>query len=331
MEYRRLGSSGFRIPLLGLGGNIFGRQGARSHFTDQHETARIVYRARDLGANFIDTSNSYTGGDSEAFLGQIVAGQRHQFIIASKVGWEPNHKIAAGYQVGPNEAGLSRGHIMDSIDGTLHRLRTDYIDLYYAHKPDPTTPLEETLRAFDDLVRMGKVRYVACSNFAGWQIAAMSEIAAQRDYTPLMATQSLYNLFDRQLEREIIPACQHYQLSVLPYSPLAQGVLTGKYKAGEPAPQGTRAFGNTSPRFLRYMTSERLDAIRALDRWAQDHGYRVGDLALAWLLVQPGVTSVINAVTSVDQLETNIRATGWQLTSAQLAEVGEHLDVLADR
>ncbi len=331
MEYRRLGSSGFRIPLLGLGGNIFGRQGDRSHFTDQNETARIVYRALDLGANFIDTSNSYTGGDSEAFLGQIVAGQRHKFIIASKVGWEPNHKIAAGYPMGPNEFGLSRGHIMDSIDGTLRRLRTDYVDLYYAHKPDPATPLEETLRAFDDLVRMGKVRYVACSNFAGWQIAAMSEISANCGYTPLMASQSLYNLFDRQLEREVIPACLQYQLSVLPYSPLAQGVLTGKYKAGEPAPKGTRGYGNTSPRFKAYMVPERLAAITALDHWSQDHGYRVGDLALAWLLAQPGVTSVINAVTSVTQLETNLRATGWKLTAAQLAEIGEHVDALADR
>ncbi len=331
MEYRRLGSSGFRIPVLCLGGNIFGRQGARSHFTDQNETARIVYRALDLGANFIDTSDSYTGGDSEAFLGRIVAGQRHRFIIASKVGWEPNHKIAAGYQMGPNEAGLSRGHIMDSIDGTLRRLRTDYIDLYYAHKPDPATPLEETLRAFDDLVRMGKVRYIACSNFAGWQIAAMSEISAHRGYTPLMASQSLYNLFDRQLEREVIPACQQYQLSVLPYSPLAQGVLTGKYKPGEPAPRGTRAFGNTSSRFRRYMTHDRLGVIRVLDCWAQDHGYRVGDLALAWLLAQSGVTSVINAVTSVAQLETNIRAAGWQLTAAQVEEVTCRIDPFADR
>lgn len=331
MEYRQLGSSGFRIPLLGLGGNIFGIQRDRSHFTDQAETAKIVHRALDLGANFIDTSNSYTGGESETFLGKAVAGQRHKFIIASKLGWEPNHKIAAGYKMGPNESGLSRGHIMDSIDGTLRRLNTDYVDLYYAHKPDPATPFEETLRAFDDLVCMGKVRYVACSNFSGWQIAAMSEIGAQRGYTPLMASQTIYNLFDRQLEREIVPACQQYKLSVLPYSPLAQGVLTGKYKAGEPAPKGTRAYGNTSPRFLAYMTPERLAAIADLDHWAQDHGYRVGDLALAWLLAQPGVASVINAVTSIDQLETNIRAVGWTLTASQLAEVAEKIDHLADR
>ncbi len=331
MEYRQLGSSGFRVPVLGLGGNIFGRQGATSHFTDQTETARIVFRALDLGANFIDTSDSYTGGDSELFLGQILAGQRHKFIIASKVGWEPNHKIAAGYRMGPNEAGLSRGHIMNGIDGTLRRLDTDYVDLYYAHKPDPHTPWEETLRAFDDLVRMGKVRYVACSNFAGWHIAAMSEISAQRGYTPLMASQSLYNLFDRQIEREVLPACRRYKLSVMPYSPLAQGVLTGKYRAGESAPRGTRAYGNTSPRLRAYMTPARLEAIANLDRWSQDHGYRVADLALAWLLAQPGVASVVNAVTSVKQLEANIRATGWTLTVAQLAEVADQIDPLADR
>ncbi len=331
MEYRHLGSSGFRVPVLGLGGNIFGRQGATSHFTNQTETAQIVFRALELGANFIDTSDSYTGGDSESFLGQILAGQRHKFIIASKVGWEPNHKIAAGYPMGPNEAGLSRGHIMDGIDGTLRRLGTDYVDLYYAHKPDPHTPWEETLRAFDDLVRMGKVRYVACSNFAGWQIAAMSEISAQRSYTPLMASQSLYNLFDRRIEREVLPACRQYRLSVMPYSPLAQGVLTGKYRAGEPAPKGTRAYGNTSPRLRSYMAPARLEAIAALDLWSREHGYRVADLALAWLLAQPGVTSVINAVTSVAQLEANIRATDWTLTSAQLAEVAAQIDALADR
>ncbi len=330
MEYRHLGSSGFRIPVLGLGGNIFGRQRETSHFTNQSETAQIVFRALDLGANFIDTSDSYTGGDSESFLGQILAGQRHKFIIASKVGWEPNHKIAAGYQMGPNEAGLSRGHIMDGIDGTLRRLGTDYVDLYYAHKPDPHTPWEETLRAFDDLVQIGKVRYVACSNFAGWQIAAMSEISAHRGYTPLMASQSLYNLFDRQIEREVLPACRRYKLSLLPYSPLAQGVLTGKYRADEPAPRGTRGFGNTSPRFRAYMTPSRLQAIASLDMWSQDHGYRVGDLALAWLLAQPGVTSVINAVTNVTQLESNIRATGWTLSKSQLQEVADTIDVLAD-
>ncbi len=331
MEFRHLGSSGFNVPVMGLGGNIFGRQGTTSHFTDQTETARIVFRALEMGANFIDTSDSYTGGDSESFLGRIVAGQRHKFIIASKVGWEPNHKIVAGYKMGPNEAGLSRGHIMDGINGTLRRLGTDYVDLYYAHKPDPVTPLEETLRAFDDLVRMGRVRYVACSNFAGWQIAAMGEISARCGYTPMMASQSLYNLFDRQIEREVVPACQQYQLSVMPYSPLAQGVLTGKYRADEPAPKGTRGYGNTSPRFRAYMTPARLKAIAALDHWSQDHGYRVADLALAWLLAQPGVTSVMNAVTSVNQLEANIRATGWTLTSAQLAEIAEQIDALADR
>lgn len=329
MEYRRLGSSGFRVPVIALGGNIFGRQGTRSHFTNQNETARIVNRALELGANFIDTANGYTGGDSEAFLGRIIAGRRSEFILASKVGWEPNHKIAAGYRMGPNEFGLSRGHIMDSVEGTLRRLRTDYLDLFYAHKPDPNTPLEETLRAFDDLVRMGKVRYVACSNFAGWQIAAMSEISRQGGYTPLMASQSQYNLFDRRLEREVIPACRAYRISLLPYSPLAQGVLTGKYRAGEPAPKGTRGWGN--PRLQAYMTPERLEAIARLDQWSRDHGRRVGDLALAWLLAQPQVASVVNAVTSVQQLEANLRATEWVLTPSQLEEVAAWTDELADR
>ncbi|MDE0670623.1 MAG: aldo/keto reductase [Caldilineaceae bacterium] len=331
MEFRHLGSSGFKVPVFGLGANIFGHQKATSHFTDPDETARIIHRAEELGANFIDTSNSYTGGDSETFIGRAVADRRHKFIIASKVGWEPNHLIAQGYRMGPNEAGLSRGHIMDSIDGTLSRLGTDYVDLYYAHKPDPGTPWDETLRAFDDLVRTGKVRYIACSNFAGWQIAAMSEISGHNGYTPLVASQSLYNLFERRTERDVVPACLHYGLSLLPYSPLAQGVLTGKYRAGEPAPKGTRGYGNTSERFRALMAPERLSAIANLDRWSQDHGYRVGDLALAWLLAQPGVSSVINAVTSIEQLEANVRATGWQLDASQLSEVEKEIGNLADR
>ena len=330
MEYRQLGNSGFKIPVIGLGANIFGHQRDRSHFTNPEETAKIIHRAEELGANFIDTSNSYTGGDSETFIGQAIAGQRHKYIIASKVGWEPSHLISQGYKVGPNEAGLSRGHIMDSIDGTLNRLGTDYVDLYYAHKPDPNTPWEETLRAFDDLVRAGKVRYLACSNFPGWQIASMSEITSQQRYTPLLASQSLYNLFERKTERDVVPACLHYGLSVLPYSPLAQGVLTGKYRAGEPAPKGTRAWGNPNPRLQALMATDRLDVIERLDTWAKTFEYRVGDLALAWLLAQPGVSSVINAVTSIEQLEANIRATQWSLNADQLAEVADICDGVAD-
>ena len=329
MTYRQLGSSGFKVPLLGLGGNIFGPQLAQSHYIDQEATARIIRSALDLGFNFIDTSNGYTGGHSETYIGHAIAKQRHRFIIASKVGWEPNYRIAAGDTIGPNESGLSRGHIMDSIDGTLRRLRTDYVDLLYAHKPDPTTPWEETLRAFDDLVRQGKVRYVACSNFAGWQIAALSEISRQGGYTPLLASQSRYNLLDRRVEREIVPACRHYRISLLPFSPLAQGALTGKYKAGDSAPEGTRAYRNA--KLLAYLTPERLRLIAALDDWARDHGYRVAQLALAWLLAQPCVASVINAVTSVEQLEANARATEWSLSEAQLAEIDEMASAMAVR
>lgn len=321
MEYRQLGSSGFRVPPLGLGANIFGPQLQRSHFIDQETTTGLIHRALALGFNFIDTANGYTGGHSETYIGNAIAGRRHEFIVASKVGWEPNYRIMAGHKIGPNESGLSRGHIMDSIEGTLCRLRTDYVDLFYAHKPDPATPFEETLRALDDLVRMGKVRYLACSNFAGWQIAALSEISARNGYTPLLASQSRYNLMDRHVEREVIPACRHYGLSLLPYSPLAQGVLTGKYRAGEAAPKGTRAYGNTSPEMQALLAPERLRVIAALDEWSRDHGYRVAHLALAWLLAQPCVASVINAVTSIAQLEENARAATWQLTESQLDEI----------
>lgn len=321
MEYRRLGSSGFRLPPLGLGANIFGPQLQRSHFIDERETAALLQAALDRGFNFIDTSNSYTGGHSETYIGKAVKGSRHRYIIASKVGWEPTYRMEAGEVPGPNDWGLSRGHIMDSVEGSLRRLGTDYIDLYYAHKPHPLTPFEETLRAFDDLVRQGKVRYVACSNFAGWQIAALSEISAREGFTPIQASQSRYNLLDREVEREVLPACRHYGVSLLPYSPLAQGVLTGKYRAGEEIPKGTRAFNNTHPAMQRNLQPDRLRTVANLDAWARDHGRRAVHLALAWLLAQPGVASVINAVTSLEQLEDNLQAAEWKLDAEQLAEI----------
>ena len=202
MEYRQLGSSGLKVSVLGLGGNVFGQHGPFQHYVDEAGTVAILDRAADLGVSFIDTADMYSNGVSETYLGKAIAGRRDHFIIASKVG------LPVGE--GPNQAGLSRGHIMDSIEGTLRRLGTDYVDLYYAHRPDPTTPIEETLRCFDDLVRQGKVRYVGCSNFAGWQIAVARGVAERRGYSPFVVSQSPYNLFERSLENEISPCCSEY-------------------------------------------------------------------------------------------------------------------------
>jgi len=321
MDYRQLGGSGLRVPTLGIGGNVFGQHGPFQHFNDAQATAAILHRAADIGANFIDTADIYADGSSETYIGKAIVGQRDRFIIASKVGLASINKERKPERSGPNQSGLSRGHIMTSIEGTLRRLDTDYVDLYYAHMPDPTTPLEETLRAFDDLVRQGKVRYVACSNFAGWQIAGANALAAQRGYAPFVVNQAAYNLFERAIEAEIVPACLHHGLQIVAYSPLAQGVLTGKYRPGEPIPAGTRAWQNPSALLARYLTPGYLHVVQQLDAWAQDHGHRVGELALAWVLAKPFICSVITAVTSCVQLETNVKAAAWRLTTAQIQEI----------
>ncbi len=313
MKYRQLGNSGVKVSIIGLGTNVFGQHDTFTHYCDERETAAIIHRAADLDINHIDTADMYSRGVSETYIGKAIAGQRDRFVIASKVG------LPVGD--GPNDAGLSRGHIMDSIEGTLRRLETDYVDLYYAHRPDPATPIEETLRAFDDLVRQGKVRYVGCSNYAGWEIATASAAAERRGYMPFLVSQSPYNLFERSLEAEVLPCCRHHGLSIAAYSPLAQGVLTGKYRRGAPIPRGTRAWKNPSPFLARYMTDERLETVERLDAWTRDQGRRLSELAIAWLLDKSYVCTVLVAVTSIEQLEANVAATDWTLSPDQVQEV----------
>src|SRR5262245_60721254 len=226
MEYRNLGTAGIKVSAIGLGGNTFGR------FIDEVASIEVIRHALDLGINHIDTANVYASGVSEQFVGKAVAGRRHEAVIATKV----RIRIAEG----PNGEGLSRSHIMRECEASLRRLNTDYIDLYYCHAIDPTTRLDETLRALDDLVRDGKVRYVACSNFPAWQITRSLWIADKRDYEPFVAVQSRYNILDRELEREVVPFCRWSGIGIIPYSPLAGGFLTGKYRQGQSFEPGTR-------------------------------------------------------------------------------------------
>ena len=318
MQHRQLGNSGFKIPVIGLGGTVFGKHFYSEHYLSEKDTALIIDRAADLGINFIDTANIYSRGDSEIFISKTIRGRRDHFIIASKAG------LPAGE--GPNEKGLSRGHIMDSIEGTLRRLGTDYVDLYYAHWPDPSTPTEETVRAFDDLVRQGKARYVGCSNFSGWEIAAAREISECWGYAPFVVSQSPYNLLERSVEAEVAPCCLHYGMSVVVYFALAQGVLTGKYRPGVPIPPNTRAWKNPSPSLAEYMSAENQTIVERLDAWAKDQGRRVGELAIAWLLTKAFVCSLVIGVTSIEQLEVDVKATTWQLTPEQVREVEEIVD-----
>jgi aryl-alcohol dehydrogenase-like predicted oxidoreductase len=313
MQYRRLGNSGLTVSIIGLGGTTFGQHATFKHYSDESGSVGIIDRAADLGINLLDTADMYADGVSESYIGKAIAGRRDRFIIASKVGMPVGD--------GPNDAGLSRGHIMDSIEGTLRRLGTDYVDLYYAHVADPTTPIEETLRAFDDLIRQGKVRYVGCSNFAGWQIGDAHAVAERRGYAQFSVSQSPYNLFERSIEAEVVPCCLHYGMSIVAYAPLAQGILTGKYRRGAAIPPNTRAWQNPSKNLASYMTDAKLAMVERLDTWARDAGHGMVELAISWLVAKPFVSSILTGVTSIDQLETNVKATDWRLTREQVTEV----------
>jgi len=305
MQYRQLGGSGLRVSAVGLGGNTFGR------YCDAERTAAVIHRALDLGMNHIDTADSYGRGISEEYIGRAIAGRRDAVIIATKVGFATGD--------GPNDQGLSYRRVIASCEASLRRLGTDYIDLYYLHRPDPSTPLAETLRAFDDLVRQGKVRYVGFSNHPAWQICEALWICDRRGYLPPVVTQSRYNLLDREIEREILPFCRAHRVGIIPYAPLAGGLLTGKYRPGEPIPPGVRGYEN--PGFQRQLTARNFALIDRLAAFARDRDRTVGELAIAWLLSHPEVCSVIAGATSPEQVTANARAADWTLTAEDLAAV----------
>ena len=232
MEYRKLGSSGLDVSVVGLGTNNFGRR------LDYEATERVVLSALDEGVNTIDTANSYGDSLSEEYIGRALEGRRGEAVIATKV--------ASPRGDGPNSVGASRKHILDQVEGSLKRLRTDHVDLYQVHFPDPTTPIDETLRTLDDLVRSGKVRYTGCSNFAGWQLAQAMERAIAVGSEPFASVQPPYSMLQRDIEKELVPCCEAYGVGILPYFPLANGLLTGKYRRGQPAPRA-RASATTRP------------------------------------------------------------------------------------
>ena len=225
MEYRRLGSSGLEVSEVGLGTNNFGGR------MDLRQTQYVVRRSVDLGINLLDTANSYGGSLSEEYIGKSIDGIRDRVLLATKV--------ASSMGDGPNGKGASRSHILEQIEGSLKRLNTDYIDLYQIHFPDPKTPIEETLSTLDDLVRQGKVRYIGCSNFPAWQVARAVEVSRGINLESFVSVQPQYSMLEREVEKELAPCCEAYGLGILPYFPLAHGFLTGKYRRGQPMPDGT--------------------------------------------------------------------------------------------
>jgi len=314
MEYRRLGRSGLKVSVLGLGGNNFGMNLGMAGMpvrADEAQTARVIAQALEAGVNFFDTANEY--GDSESFIGRALKGKRHQVVVASKFGTPVGD--------GPNAQGASRKHLMEQVERSLRRLQTDYIDLYQVHRPDPGTPIEETLRALDDLVRQGKVRYIGCSNFQAWQLCEALWTSRAMNLNAFISVQPEYNLLRRVVERDLLPCCRSYGIGVIPYWPLASGVLTGKYRAGEPPPTGSR-MTVVAPQILsRVLSERRLLVVTALERFAQERGHTVGELAIAWLAANPLVSTIIAGATSPEQVAANARAVDWKLTAADLAEV----------
>ncbi|MBI4339756.1 MAG: aldo/keto reductase, partial [Chloroflexi bacterium] len=253
MEYRRLGSSGLEVSAVGLGTNNFGGR------MDYAATEKVVRQCMEVGINFIDTSNSYGATKSEEFIGRAVKGSRDKVLLATKV--------ASAMGQGPNQRGTSRKHVLDEVDKSLRRLDTDYIDLYYIHFPDQRTPIEETMRTLDDLVRQGKVRYIGCSNYAAWQVCEAVWTSRMLHLESFVSVQPQWSMLSRGIERELVPFCQEYRIGILPYFPLAGGFLTGKYRQGQPPPEGSRFQKN--PRFgERTLTQRNFAALEQIERFA---------------------------------------------------------------
>ena len=306
MEYRRLGRSGLHVSLAGLGCNNFGMR------IDYEAAEKVTNAALDAGITLFDTADVYGRGASEEMLGRALGARRHEVIIATK--------FAAPMGEGPMHRGGSRHRIVEACEASLRRLGTDYIDLYQMHMPDPDTPIEETLRALDDLVRSGKVRYLGNSNYRGWQIAEAHWTAETHHLTKMVSAQNHYNLMERAVEAEVVPACNHYGLGMLPYFPLASGFLTGKYRQGQGVAEGTRlaAWGDRAQGVL---TDANFETLEKLESWAGERGHTVLELAIGWLSSQSHVASVISGATKPEQLEANAAAVDWVLSADEVAEV----------
>lgn len=310
MHYRRLGKIGLQVSAIGLGTNQFGGK------VRTKEVAAIVHAALDEGVNFIDTANVYQGGRSEETIGVALKDRRERALIATKVHnpVEPR---------GPNDGGSSRQHILREVDASLKRLDTDYIDLYQMHQWDKEVPIEETMQALDDLIRVGKVRYIGASNFSAWQLSEANAVARANGLTEFVSIQPHYHLLERSIEEELLPACRYFNLGVLPYFPLAGGFLTGKYAQDKSAPKGSR--GESSPYVQKYMTAENYVLLDQLSSYAQSLGHRLNDLAHAWLLAQPQISSVISGATSVEQVLANISTAEWSLTAEEVEAISKLL------
>ncbi|MFF1409227.1 aldo/keto reductase [Streptomyces sp. NPDC058289] len=307
MRHLPLGSSGLQVSAIGLGCNNFGGR------LDARATRTVVDAALDAGITLLDTADIYGGaGGSETHLGEALKGRRDQVVLATKFGYD-------GVDMGYGPAAGSRGgraYIRRAVEASLTRLQTDHIDLYQLHSPDPDVPVAETLAALTELVTEGKIRYIGHSNLSGWQLAEAAHVARETGAAPFVSAQNEWSLLQRSAERELVPAALHYGVGVLPYFPLANGLLTGKIRRGAPVPAGSRLEGRDA-----YLTDERLDTVEALAALADKHGRTVLELAIGWLSAQPGCASVIAGATSAEQVRANAAVADRPLDAELLAEV----------
>lgn len=305
MRYESLGSSGLLVSALGIGCNAFGRR------IDQDAATAVVQAALDEGVTFFDTADAYGFGESETMLGKALGARRKEVVIATKFGMDMGETYP-----GARANRASRGYILRAVEGSLRRLGTDHIDLFQLHTPDRITPMEETLDALGDLVRSGKVRYIGCSNLAAWEVADAAHLAAAVGAPAFITAQNEYSLYNRSAEAELVPALEHFGMSLLPYFPLAYGLLTGKYSQAGGAPEGTRLASETAR-----LDSARWDVIEGLRTLAEKSGRSMLEIALGGLRAQPTVDTVIAGATRPEQVAANARAVEWEPTAEELDSI----------
>lgn len=310
MEYRRLGNSGLKVSEISLGSWL-----TYGNYVDRSTAIKIIHRAFELGINFFDTANVYMQGEAERVVGDALSSlDRSSYILATKVYFPMGD--------GPNDKGLSRKHITEQCHASLKRLQTDYLDIYYCHRYDEETPLEETLRTFDDLIRQGKILYVGVSEWKAEQILEARKIADKYMLDRIIVNQPRYNMFNRYIEDSVIPVAEKHGISQVVFSPLAQGVLTGKYKIGEKPPENSRASDSESQQFIySYLTDENLRKVENLVGIAQSLGLTMPQLALAWVLRIPSVSSALVGASRPRQIEDNVKASGIRLEDDVLTEI----------
>lgn len=316
MDYKTLGRAGVKVSSLCLGTMMFGGT------TNEKDSIRIIHRAMDAGINFLDTANVYNDGESERVIGKAVSENRDKWVIATKVHGSMGEDV--------NESGSHRFHIMTAVEASLKRLGIDHIDVYYLHRWDATTRIEESLRALDDCVRQGKVRYIACSNFEAWRVCEALWTSKNQGLEEFVCVQPLYNIVNRDIEVELLPFCEKYDVGVVPYSPLARGVLSGKYLPGKEPPEGSRAARKDRRILQTELRDESFEVAQQLIPLAEKHGKTLTQFALAWVLANPTITSVIIGPRTMEQLEDNLGSLDCEISEDdeqvinQLVPPGEH-------